>query len=316
MKKTGGVSERGVKSGAKFIIRQGVKLIATFPSPRGLLNGVYVKLTPSQRSLFQRGFARIFRNGYSCRGNGNWKVIFANKTIVLPLTSERCWLDWDTAVSVVGHDIEVKETYEALIRSSEAPELFIDIGANYGTHSLLFLVHQIITITFEPNTSCHDYFREICTLNQVKPTLEPVALGEKRCQVELLYPKRDTWLGTTNTGGKARAFDPGLVSEKVDQKTLDDYFPQIKHKRTLIKIDTEGNELSVLLGAITVLRETKPRIIFECRDERERIDLWDFFHSENYIICGLPWRPVGKPQPLTRQQLMATSKINFIAVPI
>ncbi|CAA9891487.1 conserved hypothetical protein [Candidatus Methylobacter favarea] len=77
----------------------------------------------------------------------------------MPLTSERFWLDWDTAVSITGHDIEIKQTYEALIGSSEPPELFIDIGANYGTHSLLFLVHQIKTITFEPNASCHDFFQ-------------------------------------------------------------------------------------------------------------------------------------------------------------
>ena len=40
-------------------------------------------------------------------------------------------------VSIVGHDIEVKETYAALIASDHRPTLFLDVGANYGLHSIL-----------------------------------------------------------------------------------------------------------------------------------------------------------------------------------
>lgn len=173
----------------------------------------------------------------------------------MPLTAERFWLDWDTALSIVGHETEIKDTYLALIGSREAPELFLDIGANYGTYSLLFLTHNIETITFEPNSSCHDYFREICELNGVVGRLEAVALGDSEGFVELAYPEKDTWLGTTDMNiAKSLARRQELVARIVKQKTIDGYLPEFENKSMLIKIDTEGTEYRVLQGGLKALQ--------------------------------------------------------------
>jgi hypothetical protein len=171
--------------------------MAAFTWSRQGLNAAYLALTPCHRATFHEWFAKIFRNTSVQARDGNWTVVFAGKSILMPLVSESLWLDWDTAVSIVGHDIEIKQTYEALIGSSTTkPTLFIDIGANYGTHSLLFLVHGIKTMTFEPNSSCHGCFARLCELNHVTPTIEGVALGAYHGYVKLSYPKRDTWLGS------------------------------------------------------------------------------------------------------------------------
>ncbi len=238
----------------------------------------------------------------------------------MPLTSAHFWLDWERAVSIVGHDVEVQQTYEAIIgSSSKRPTLFIDIGANYGTHSLLFLVHGIKTITFEPNSLCHDYFMQICKLNHVTPTLENLALGASQGVVELAYPKRDTSLGSINTNIiKILSQSQELAIEKVTLKTLDNYFPKIEHNRTLIKIDTEGNELAVLEGATKTIQEVQPVIIFECWtwNSNERTKIFDFFGSKNYSLYHLPWTPEYKAESLTFDHFLASSSTNFIAVPI
>lgn len=299
-----------------FPIRSAMRVTAAFPWPRHLLNAVYIRLTPHQRNLFHKAFARIFRSGLIRGRAGYWNVVFANKTIQMPLTPDRFWLDWDTAVSIVGNDIEVKEAYAALIGSPERPELFIDIGANYGTHSLLFLVHQIKTLTIEPNRSCHDYFRQLCMLNHVTPTLDPVALGEEKGHVELSYPQGDTWLGSTNAEvAKKLAQTLELTTERVEQRTLDDYFEQIGRKRTLIKIDTEGNELSVLRGAARTLQENRPKIVFERWSDARSSDLFDFLRSKNYRVFHLSRSPAISAEPLTQAQFMASPATNFIAVP-
>ena len=314
MKKNSGLIH-WIKRGVDFVIQTFIRLIAAFPFSRRALNSIYVKLSSHQRSLFNQEFAKIFKNNRIRGSSGTWNVVFLNKSILMPLTSQRFWLDWDLAVSIVGHDIEVVETYEALIGSSERPELFIDIGANYGIHSLLFLVHQIKTISFEPNTSCHAYFTELCELNKVTPGLEPVALGDKEDYVGLSYPVRDTWLGSTNPEVTKRiALSQELVTEKVEQKILDDYFPQIGHKNTLMKIDTEGNELSVLLGATRIMQENRPRIIFESFKDSQRMELFNFFNSKDYIICNLPWDPSKEIIPLLSEQFMISPECNFIAV--
>jgi FkbM family methyltransferase len=222
------------------------------------------------------------------------------------------------AVSIVGHDIEIKQTYETLISlPSETPELFIDIGANYGTHSLLFLVHGVQTITFEPNTSCHEYFRKICRLNHVTPNLESVALGEYKDEVDFCYPKRDTWLGST----KAEIINKlsgseDLVTEKIKQRTLDDFFSEVENKRTLIKIDTEGNEFSVLKGATKILERARPRVIFECWDEDEKAGIFDLLRAQNYSIYALPWSPKHETERVDFRRFMASADINFLAVPV
>jgi FkbM family methyltransferase len=317
----GQVTER-IKSGAQFLIRHSVRVIAAFSWSRRALNGVYLELSPSQRALFHSHYAMLFRNDYIQRRGGNWQVVFARKSILMPLTSEHFCLDWESALSIVGHDIEVQQTYEAIIgSSSKKPDLFIDIGANYGTHSLLFLVHGIRTMTFEPNSSCHDYFMKICKLNHVTPTLESVALGASQGFVELVYPRRDTGLGSTNSDSinkLSQSQDQELVMEKVAQKALDDYLPKIEHNRTLIKIDTEGNELAVLGGATKTMQEVQPMIIFECWpwSSKERTKIFDYFSSKNYSVYHLPWTPEYKAESLTSDQFLTSSSTNFIAVPI
>ena len=309
---------QGMKSGAKLLVRSTFRAIASFPWSRRLLNAVYLKLTASQRAFFHQAFAKTFRNSNIQARDGTWKVIFASRSILMPLSSGNFWLDWDNAVSIVGHDIEVKQTYETLLGlPSLKPELFIDIGANYGTHSLLFLAHGIRAITFEPNTSCHDYFRQICKLNHVNPKLEPVALGDREGCVDFSYPQRDTWLGSTNSEIISKLSQrEDLVTKKVEQKTLDSYSAEIAHKRTLIKIDTEGNELSVLKGAAKTLKEVKPMIIFECFGDNERTKLFGFLISQNNSIYRLPWNPEDKAESLTACQFLASASTNFIAIPL
>jgi len=308
---------KGVRRGAKILARSTFTATAAFPWSRRLLNAAYLRLNASQRASLHRAFAKTFRSSRIRGRDGSWKVVFGDRSVALPLHSGSFWLDWDNAVSIAGHDIEVKQTYEALLGlPSEKPELFVDIGANYGTHSLLFLVHGVQSLTFEPNRACHDYFRNACALNHVTPKLEPVALGEERGEVEFSYPERDTWLGSTKAEviEKLRGAEK-LINGSVEQKTLDDYFVEIESKRTLIKIDTEGNELSVLEGAKKTLKFARPRVIFECWDENEKSGILNLFTAQSYSIHALPWSPKRNPPPLDFRRFMTSVATNFIALP-
>ena len=99
---------------------------------------------------------------------------------------------------VIGHDIDVKQTYESLVQPDERPDIFLDVGANYGTHSILFLSAGIPVAAFEPNPNCAQRFQVMCALNNLAGRWEPVALGEAAGEVELVFPKDQTWLGTVS----------------------------------------------------------------------------------------------------------------------
>lgn len=306
-----------VRFDVRSIFLDVVRLCIAHAWSRRLLNGVYLSLRPTQRSRFHREAAKMFRTGAVDDVNGIWKTVFHGKPVLMPLRSGRLWLDWDSALSITGHEIEVKQTYLALIASPDAPDLFLDVGANYGTHSLLFLTHDIETLSFEPNSACHAVFRELCQLNNVTPQLLPVALGATDGFVELAYPERDTWDGSTNTRVIERlASVHKLVVQRVRQTIVDAYLPQMAHKRVLIKTDTEGNELNVFRGASKTLEQVRPKIIFECWKDPSRAELFDFFYAHRYEVHALRWSPARKSLPLGYPGFMASSSNNFIALPL
>ncbi|MEI6320648.1 MAG: FkbM family methyltransferase [Pseudomonadota bacterium] len=297
---------------SKFLVRKSAANLWS----RKALNAVYLSLNTKLKTQFHSIFAKIFRDGHYRVEQGLWRVKFRAKDILLPLGSEQIWLEWDVAVSIVGHDTEVKEAYRSLLDSADRPDVFIDVGTNYGTHSLLFLVHGIEAISFEPNSSCHAYFQRLCRVNGVEPNLQHVALGESEGELDLSYPLRDTWLGSTDVKVKNRLADKGeLVSERVEQRKLDSYLPQLIGKRALIKIDTEGNEISVLLGAKEVLQRVKPKVIFESWDASGRAALFDFFDLREYEIHSLWVKPDPSKQALAAESFMQSSAQNFIAIP-
>lgn len=314
-----------LRSMCSLLLQTGVRAVVRFALTRQWLNTFYRSLSWSQKQTFHRRCSQVFRRG---KGNeflsqgwsiesGTWESEFAGRRIKMPIRANKIWLDWGSALAVAGHDIEVKRTYSGLIQSGNTPELFVDIGANYGTHSLIFLVHNIATITFEPNASCHREFRNYCELNGVEPRIESVALGEHEDIVELWYPEHSTWLGTTNREvlSELQAIEE-TVCQKVKQKRLDDYLDEFADRKVLVKIDTEGNELSVLRGGRRTLAEKRPLVIFEVwRSSEERRTLWDLLGQLEYKIAGLPWMEDRGAEALTCAEFVESSATNFIAVP-
>lgn len=301
----------------KDLIRRTVKVMARFPVTRKVLNGAYHTLDSEEKRRFHVGVAAVFRDGSVRASPGTWEIRFAEKKIRMPLGRETFGLDWETAVSIVGHDIEIKQTYEALINSrTEKPDIFVDIGANYGTHSLLFLVHGIRTISIEPNDQCRADFNRMCAANGVTPAMDNVALGAKPGLVELAYPEQQTWLGSTRAETITRlSATAGLVRKLVPQRRLDDYFPQLNNARALIKIDTEGNELAVLQGGAMVLDQVRPMLVFESLPGDGRGELHDLLARHRYSVAALPYDPWRKIRPLSSRDFLTSSASNFAAHP-
>lgn len=283
---------------------------------RNVLNSLYLKLTYSQMTKVHDIFAKIFRDSKTSVISGDWKVVFLKREILIPLKTETMWLDWDTALSIIGHDTEVKETYEFFLSQENQPDLFLDIGANYGTHSLLFLCHGIETISFEPNSSCHSYFQELAILNNVKVHLEKVALGANEGVVKIKYPEKETWLGATDeTIQRKLEINQIMIEEEVMQKKLDNYIDQFKEKQILMKIDTEGNEYSVLKGAENIFNTCKPIVIFEClNNQLKKQNLYDYFTEKGYQLYHLPYKYLKQDNALSCDQFLTTPLTNFVGI--
>jgi FkbM family methyltransferase len=295
--------------------------MALVPPLRQVLNRYYLTLDSTGLASFQRRYAKIFRRRLFQRlmrgASAQWRTRFMERDIIMPLTPDMIWRDWDSALSITGNDIEVKQTYSTFLASDDRPDVFFDVGANYGTHSILFRSADVYVIAFEPNPTCFEFCRQVCRLNGFSvPRWENVALGSHIADVDLIYPERDTWLGSTSPGVRDMVSSAGeTVRVRVPQRPLDDYYDEAAVKKLLIKIDVEGSEMEVLLGASRILKDIRPAVIFESNDHALRVQLYDLLVSHSYGIYGVPWRFVECPLPMKQLDFCNNASVNFIAMP-
>jgi len=292
-----------------------IRSIAANSGLRALLNQYYSLLSDEAKSRFHARYSRIFREPGVQLTAGEWCIQFLGRNIQLPLRPLWSWLDWDSALSIIGHDIEVKLTYAALIASDQRPTLFLDIGANYGTHSVLFLSAGIPVIAFEPNPSCHSYFQTICELNGLSGRWEQVAIGDGTGHIELVYPEKETWLGSVRMDVVPSLKNTGKVmTQRVPLHNLDYYLNDVPCDKVLIKVDVEGFEREVIRGASQLLQNCKPKIIFESNDVATRNDLFRLLQGAGYCVHPLPYRPSEISQFLRVDEFLSSTATNFIAV--
>lgn len=296
------------------ITRRPAAYVAAHSRWRRRADAAYQVLPWRAKALAHRAWAKLFRGSDAAFEPGDWRVRFAGRDVIVPLSAARAWLDWDVALSLLGHDPEIKRTYAALVRSPRRPRLFFDVGANYGTHSLLMLVHGVNTVTFEPNPSCAPVFEELCRANGVRGRWQAIALGEAEGEVELCFDERDTWSGSTS-GTPAEAGEGTRRRIRVPQDTLDAYVERLGESPDWLKLDVEGAEPQVLAGAQRTLRASRPWVIFESRSGDDRTRIAKTFEGAGYRICSLPWDAVSEPHALTPEAFRAAPATNFLAVP-
>lgn len=142
-------------------------------------------------------------------------------------------------------------------------DLFIDVGANIGFHSLcLAAVRPKLDIrAFEPNPKLHALIRANIQANRFRHvTAEPLALSDRGGFLPL-YLNQSDMSASLESGFEAS--HTGVVRVPVD--TLDGYLARcgVRAGRLLIKVDVEGHEPAFFAGAANTLRDRRPDIIAE-----------------------------------------------------
>ena len=162
-------------------------------------------------------------------------------------TTGKLWEEWISG--------EVKKYYK------EGTDI-LDIGANIGTHTLLFseigpvhsfepLYHAVVTQNVKSNS----------LKNPVK--VYPYALSDE-AQMRNMYLPRRMPHGLKNYGGSSMHLNETATHSNtpvpVECKTLDDVYNGVP---SVIKMDVENHEPYVLRGAINTIKTHKPAIIIE-----------------------------------------------------
>jgi FkbM family methyltransferase len=135
---------------------------------------------------------------------------------------------------------------------------FIDVGANWGSYSVLLGPRFDRVDAFEPLPRCAAALGRYAS-HRNDMTVHACALSDRDGRVLLTVPK-DT---RVDRSGRARIGDseaPGESALAVEARTLDSFaFDDVD----LIKVDVEGHERSVLTGASETIRRCRPTLLVE-----------------------------------------------------
>lgn len=169
----------------------------------------------------------------------------------------------------------------------------IDIGANFGYHTLLFSRECSMNVyAFEPQIQNFKLLEDNVENNNIKNIiLYNYACGDHNCEIKMpIYNVNHTVnMGdiTPNIGCIDNLFS---ITKSV---LLDEiHFPS---KIDLIKIDVQGWEKKVLLGANNLLKTHKPVLIVEfehfqlMKTNTSCKELFDFIREQNYYIFYLEY---------------------------
>jgi FkbM family methyltransferase len=168
----------------------------------------------------------------------------------------------------------------------------VDIGAQSGAFCLMSQFFPNTTwYCFEPDPLNFSLLSENIILNNIiNVKLFQEALSDKIGESEFNICKKHRGLNTL--GEKLKRFtEEESFKINVNLNTLDNIFEQ--NKVDLIKIDTEGAEYSILQGAKSLLKNSRPKILLEYSNDNlsqfnlSIHDLNNLFVELNYKISWI-----------------------------
>jgi len=146
------------------------------------------------------------------------------------------------------------ELTEVIRRLSQPQDIFVDIGANFGWHSVALLAGNAgisCSYAFEPSRKMFSLLSESIALNQL----------QSRCHAKRLAITDREGRSTLKTFADLDPMHASLYpladwayeEEDIELSTLDAQVATFPKPPSLIKCDVEGGERDVLLGAQRVL---------------------------------------------------------------
>ncbi len=172
--------------------------------------------------------------------------------------------------------------------------IMIDIGANSGATSIPLAkkFSDCSFYLFEPHPEIFSILETNCQFNRLKNVklIKSAISDTDKKKVRFYAQKQSLNMGLSSL---KKNYDINSYDHIDVQCTkIDNFFSKFKMPISVIKIDTQGNELEVLRSAFFTIKRHKPIIIFEFEseyfklneEEKIRRSLKDLFFTLNYEL--------------------------------
>ena len=159
--------------------------------------------------------------------------------------------------------------------------VFFDIGTNKGEYAYYAekLINPKKIYLFEPEKKLNKQLKAIFNKCHVFDTALSDSKGVHQFKIPIINGVIDNCLSSLEVENKEDNETEAVVYE-VKTDTLDNFIEDKKIIPTLIKIDVEGHELSVLKGAEQTISKYHPTLIIEIEQRHHKnIDIESVFES-------------------------------------
>ncbi|MEM3630909.1 MAG: FkbM family methyltransferase [Nitrososphaerota archaeon] len=186
------------------------------------------------------------------------------KYIILEMNNKRINLLYNISIFLVIRQIFLDDQYDT--HSSKIKgKVVIDVGANVGVFSIYTTIIGAKKVyAFEPVPETYNILKKNIKLNNLENLIIPInkGLGEKD-ENKIIYFNSSGDIGATLNFSKLKYLKEKENKINVLVTTLDKFIKQNKIPRVdFIKMDVEGYEENVLLGAKETIKKWKPILSF------------------------------------------------------
>jgi FkbM family methyltransferase len=201
--------------------------------------------------------------------------------IINTLSNDWCGLSIHNSENWEPHIVDF------LKRNLKRDSVFLDVGSNYGWHSIKCSSLCETVYSFEPQKYIHDIQKMSIDQNDITNVkLFNCGIGDK------IETKEMSPIDYNNPSINMGDLSLGVGGEQIEVKTLDSLeIPKVD----FIKIDVQGYEKFVLSGAQNTISSSKPTIIIEMEDHQLRrfnygvVELFEILRNFGYYIYLLDY---------------------------
>lgn len=262
----------------------------------------------------KRAFA-IERRLKPPRFDYTWKINVGNRPINFTYYKGERKEAFHFPLSYKINDQPLKAIEQLLHQHYAADKVYFDVGANFGLRSLFYLVNGRICYLFEPNEECNVLTKRLFEQNNfTNGKLVTKIVGPENKMVKF-YISSSSYLSSVYKEHVVELQD--LKKEvELEQITIDDFIEKegLQHKVGIIKVDVEGLEYEVCLGARRLLESESVCLLVEILPtSRNKDQLFTFLQERGYAVYCIDTAPSLKLIPCTTGIQNTNNSIDFIA---